>query len=79
MRYQFTLPAQFNALIDRLPTVAPLCRICASPIPPESLGWKERVMWCPKCRRVVEKSFFKAPGWVIGVVLVLSTKVLLGL
>jgi hypothetical protein len=79
MSYSFRLPAHASRFFNRLPNVAPLCRFCAHPMAPESLGWRERVMWCPQCRRVVEKSLFKAPGWIVGLVVVLSIKILCGL
>lgn len=29
--------------------------------------------WCPRCKRIVDMSCFQVPGWIVGIVVMLTT------
>jgi hypothetical protein len=48
------------------------CSICSRPIAGQSVGRGESMAWCFRCQRVFPLLFFPVPGWVTGVLGVLT-------
>lgn len=51
------------------------CERCKKELPISSITG-ETSAWCGRCRSVVGMSYFKVPGWVAAVLVVLTTTLL---